>query len=64
MDWLSVDYCAEIRNFIIDYVAQERRRVQTEITAGPERIAQKIRSNGENMQRVVNALSARIDTLA
>ena len=63
MDWLSVDYCAEIRNFIIDYIARERRRVQQEVQSGPEKIAAKVRENGARMQKLIDALSARINVL-
>ena len=63
MDWLSVDYCSEIRNYVLNYIARERARVQQEITSGPEKISNKIRENGANMQRLINALSPRINVL-
>ncbi len=64
MDWLSVDYCSEIRDYIINFIAQERRRVQEEINDVPNRISEKVRRNGEQMQKLINAFGARINTLA
>lgn len=63
MNWLNVDYCAEIRDYIIDYIARERRRVQQEVQSGPEKTAAKVRENGARMQKLIDALSARINVL-
>jgi hypothetical protein len=61
MDWLSVDYCSEIRNYILDYIATERRRVQQEINEMPAKTAEKIRDDGAKMLRMVNAMNPRIE---
>ncbi|KPL07631.1 hypothetical protein AMJ86_03645 [bacterium SM23_57] len=63
MDWLSVDYCAEIRDYVIDYIARERRRVQQEVQSGPEKIVARVRENGTRMQKLIDALSARINVV-
>jgi len=61
MDWLNVDYCSEIRNYILDYIAAERRRVQQEIANDPEKISNKVLEDGNKMRRLITAMSPRIE---
>ena len=61
MDWLSADYASEIRSYILDYIAAERRRVQQEISNDPQKISDKVREDGDKMRRLITALSPRIE---
>ena len=63
MDWLSVDYCSEVREFVLNYIARERARVQQEINDVPEKITNRIRENGVKMQKLISALNPRINLL-